>query len=54
MDYNAKLKSMAKEMSTRIDDKEQNYNMQLRDFIRGFLCFLNNLFLIFIFIRKYS
>jgi len=27
---------MAKEMSTQIDEKEQNYNQQLNDFIRKF------------------
>ncbi len=36
IDYNAKLKAMAKEMSAQIDEKEQNYNQQLHDFIRKF------------------
>ncbi len=34
IEYNIKLKAMAKEMNTQIDQKEQNYKQQLHDFIR--------------------
>lgn len=42
INYNTKLKSMAKEMSIQIDEKEMNYDRQLQDFIRKF--FERNIF----------
>jgi hypothetical protein len=46
IEYNVKLKAIAKEMSTQIDEKERNYQQQLKDFIRKIFLLIFHLILL--------
>jgi DNA repair exonuclease SbcCD ATPase subunit len=54
IEYNVKLKAIAKEMSTQIDEKERNYQQQLKDFIRKIFSLIFHLILLISIIRKQS